>query len=179
MMTPTTMTTSMITTATTMMTNVVVVPSLGRLLVGCVLLLTGTVLVVVIVPSLECILQMARVVSVLAIAPSLMVGCMLLPTGTVLDVVIAPSVWGAEVTPTDWKRVVFNSVHRKHTSQHFTSIAIKDMKEIPYSRKFSLGTNFRDFHRQTCFRENINRKKINQDGLMTSLRHTSIQYPCE
>ena len=35
MMTPTTMTTSMITTATTMMTDVVVVPSLEGLLVGC------------------------------------------------------------------------------------------------------------------------------------------------
>ena len=45
------MTTSMITTATTMMTDVVVVPSLGRLLVGCVLLLTGTVLVVITVPT--------------------------------------------------------------------------------------------------------------------------------
>ena len=141
------------------------------------LLLTRAVLVVVIVPSLECILQMARVVSFLAIVPSLMVGCMLVLTGTVLDVVIAPSVWGAEDTPTDWERVVFNSVHRKHTSQHFTSIAIKDMKETPYSRKFSLGANFRDFCRQTCFRENINRKKMNQDGLMTSLHHTSIQYP--
>ena len=52
MMTPTTMTTSIITTATTMMTNVVVAPSLGRVLVGGVLLLTGTVPVVVIVPSL-------------------------------------------------------------------------------------------------------------------------------
>ena len=46
MTTPTTMTTSMITTATTMMTDLVVAPSLGGLLVGCVLL-TG----VVIVPS--------------------------------------------------------------------------------------------------------------------------------
>ena len=51
MTTPTTMTTSMITTATTMMTNVVVAPSLGGLLVGCVLLLTGTVLVVVTLPT--------------------------------------------------------------------------------------------------------------------------------
>ena len=50
MMTPTTMTTSMITAATTMMTDVVVAPSLGGLLVGCVLLLTGTV--VVITPAL-------------------------------------------------------------------------------------------------------------------------------
>ena len=113
---------------------------------GCVLLLTRAVLVVVIVPSLECILQMARVVSFLAIVPSLMVGCMLVLTGTVLDVVIAPSVWGAEVTATNWGRVVFNSVHRKHTSQHFTSIAIKSM-EIPYSWKVLLGANFHDFHR--------------------------------
>ena len=51
MATPTTMTTSMITTATTMMTDVVVAPSLGGLLVGCVLLLTGTVPVVVVVPT--------------------------------------------------------------------------------------------------------------------------------
>ena len=49
MRTPTTMTTSMITTATTMMTDVVVAPSLGELLVGCMLLLTGAVPVVVIV----------------------------------------------------------------------------------------------------------------------------------
>ena len=51
MATPTTMTTSMITTATTTMTDVVVAPSLGGLLVGCVLLLTGTVPVVVVVPT--------------------------------------------------------------------------------------------------------------------------------
>ena len=37
------------TTATTMITNVVVASSLGGLLVGCVLLLTGTVSVVVVV----------------------------------------------------------------------------------------------------------------------------------
>ena len=80
MTTPTIMTTSMITTATTMMTDVVVAPSLEGLLVGCLLLLTGTVAVVV----------------------------------------IAPSVWGAEVTPTIWEGVVFNYVHRKHTSWHFT-----------------------------------------------------------
>ena len=50
-MTPTTMTTSMITTATTMMTDVVVVPSVEGLLVGWVLL-TGTVAVGIIAPSL-------------------------------------------------------------------------------------------------------------------------------
>ena len=52
MTTPTTMT-SMITTATTMMTDVVVAPSLGGLLVGCVLLLTRTVPVVVLVPTFK------------------------------------------------------------------------------------------------------------------------------
>ena len=51
MTTPNTMTTSMITTATTMMTIVVAAPSLGGLLVGCVLLLTGTVPVMVVVPK--------------------------------------------------------------------------------------------------------------------------------
>ena len=30
---------------------------------------------------------------------------------------------------------------------------------IPYSGKFSLGANFRNFRGQTCFRENKNRKK--------------------
>ena len=32
---------------------------------------------------------------------------------------------------------------------------------ILYRGKFSLGANFRDFHRQTCFCENINSEKIN------------------
>ena len=30
---------------------------------------------------------------------------------------------------------------------------------VPYSGKFSLGANFRDFRGQTCFCENKNRKK--------------------
>ena len=50
-MTPNKMTTSMITTATTIMTDVVVAPSLGGVVVGCVLLLTRTVSVVVIAPT--------------------------------------------------------------------------------------------------------------------------------
>ena len=50
MTTPTTMT-SMITTATTIMIDVVVPPSLEGLLVGCVLLLTGTVPVGIIAES--------------------------------------------------------------------------------------------------------------------------------
>ena len=51
MTTPTTMTTSMITTATATTTDVVVAPSLGGVLVGCVLLLTGAVPVVIIIPT--------------------------------------------------------------------------------------------------------------------------------
>ena len=51
MTTPTTIRTSMITTATTMMIDVVVVPSLGRLVMCCMLLLTGTIPVVTIVPT--------------------------------------------------------------------------------------------------------------------------------
>ena len=45
------MTTSTITTATTMMTDVVVALSLGGLVVGCVLLQIGTVSVVAIAPT--------------------------------------------------------------------------------------------------------------------------------
>ena len=51
MTTPTTMTTSMVTTATTMMTGVIIAPSLGGLMVGCMLLLTGAVPFLVIVPT--------------------------------------------------------------------------------------------------------------------------------
>ena len=82
MTTPTIMTTSMITVTTTIMANVVVVPSFRESLVGCVMLI--------------------------------------------------------EVTPTVWEEVGFNSVQRKHTSRHFTSIAIKDMKEISISFRFML-----------------------------------------
>ena len=32
---------------------------------------------------------------------------------------------------------------------------------ILYRGKFLLGANFRNFHRQTCYRENINCEKIN------------------
>ena len=75
---PTTMTTRMITIATTMMTNVV---SLGGG-VGCVLLLTGTVPVVVVVPSLgglvaSSVLLLTGTVLVVTFAPSLLVGCIL------------------------------------------------------------------------------------------------------
>ena len=51
MTTPNTMTTSMITIATTMITDVGVALSLGGLVVGCVLLQIGTLSVVAIVPT--------------------------------------------------------------------------------------------------------------------------------
>ena len=41
---------------------------------------------------------------------------------------------------------------------------------LPYSGKFSLGANFRDFRGQTCFRENKNRKKCTKMEIVTSLR---------
>ena len=50
MTTPTTMT-SIITTATTMTTGAIVAPSLGGVMVGRILLLTGRVPVVVVVPT--------------------------------------------------------------------------------------------------------------------------------
>ena len=50
MTTPTTMT-SIITTATTMTTGAIVAPSLGGVMVGRMLLLTGSVPVVVVVPT--------------------------------------------------------------------------------------------------------------------------------
>ena len=80
-----------------MMTNVVVAPSLEGLLVGC-MLLTGTALVVVIIPSLLVGCILARVVSVLTNTSSLMVGCMLLLIRTVPVVVVVSTVWGGVVS---------------------------------------------------------------------------------
>ena len=112
MTTPTTITTSMIPTATTIMTDVVVVPSRGggvgcvvltgtvsvvvtvsSLLVGCVLLMTGALSVVVTVPSLlvGCVLLMTGAVSVLVTVSSLLVGCVLLMTGAVSVLVTVSS----------------------------------------------------------------------------------------
>ena len=72
--------TSMIATATTMMTDVVVAPSLGGLLVGCMLLLTGAVPFLVIVPTVW--------------------GGEVAPT--VWGGKVVPTVWGGEVVPTVW-----------------------------------------------------------------------------
>ena len=104
MTTPTTMTTSTITTATAIMIEVVVAPSLGGLLVGCMLLLTRTVPVMVTAPSLG----------------GLLVGCVLLLTGAVPVVVVVPTVWGGEVALTVWEGSGFDAVDRKHTSCHLT-----------------------------------------------------------
>ena len=107
MTTPTTMTTSVIATATTMMTDVVVAPSCGGLLVGCVLLLTGAVPVVVIAPLVW----------------GLLVGCvLLLLSGTISVVVIVPLLWIGEDTPTVWEVVGTDPVERKYTRCHFTWI---------------------------------------------------------
>ena len=68
-----------------MMTDVVVAPSLGGLLVGCVLLLTGTVPVVLFAPTVmvDCMLLLTERVPVVAVAPTVLVGCVLLLTGAV------------------------------------------------------------------------------------------------
>ena len=94
MTTPTTITTSMITTATTIMTDVVLAPSLGGLLVGCVLLLlSGTIVVVAVVPTVlvSCMPLLTKTVPAVPVAPSVLVGCMLLQIGAVLVVVITPT----------------------------------------------------------------------------------------
>ena len=50
---------------------------------------------------------------------------------------------------------------------------------VPYSGKFSLGANFRDFCEQTCFRKNQNCEKNSlRFKLMMSLR-AYVEYPCE
>ena len=70
---------------------VVVVPSLGRLLVGCVLLLTGKVSVVLTIPTV----WVGEVMTDVIVVPPLgrlLVGCRLLLTGTVFIIVVAPSI---------------------------------------------------------------------------------------
>ena len=94
MTTPTTMTTSMITTATTMMTDVIVTPSLEGLLVGCVLLLTETVPVVVTVPTV----------------------CEGEGIPTVWGGQVVSTVRRGEDTLTVWKEMGIDAVGRKHTT---------------------------------------------------------------
>ena len=58
-------------------------------------------------------------------------------------------------------------LHSTTANQYYISAAsvfhIHDMSlvHIPYSGKFSLGANFRNFRGQTCFRKNKNRKNGN------------------
>ena len=87
----------MITTATTLITVVGVAPSLEGLLVGCMLLLTGKVLVVVTVPSDGT----GEVVSTVW-------GREYVPT--VWGGEVVPTVWGGEVVPTVWGRAVVPTV---------------------------------------------------------------------
>ena len=112
MTTPTTMTKSIITTATTMITDVVVAPSLGGLLVGCMLLLAETVPVVVVAPSLlvSRVLWLTETLEMIAL--SFLVGCMLHMTRRV--VVSAPTVWGGVVSSG------IDAVERKHTTRNVT-----------------------------------------------------------
>ena len=109
-MTPTTMTTSMITTATTMMTDVVVAPSLEGLLVGCVQL-TGTVAVGIIAPSFLVGCRLLQNKEGVIVASSV-INCVLLLTGTVpaVEGEIVPTVWGGEVVSTFWRGEVVPTV---------------------------------------------------------------------
>ena len=94
-----------------MMTNVVVVLSLGGLLVGC-MLLTGTVVVEIISPSLLVGFRLLQSKEGVIVASSLLVNCVLLLTGTVTVVEgeVIPPVWGREVVPTVWGREVVPAV---------------------------------------------------------------------
>ena len=114
------MTTSMITTAT-MMTDVVVAPSLRGILVGCMLLLTRTVPVIVVVPTV----WGGEVVPTVwggEVVPTVW-GGEVVPTvwgGEVVPTVwggeVVPTVWRGEVIPTVWEGSSFDAVERKHTS---------------------------------------------------------------
>ena len=118
MTTPTTMTTSTITTATIMMTGAVVALSLGGLVVGSVLLLTGRVPIVVVVPSV----CEGKVVS------------------TVCEGEVVPTVLEGEVFPTVWEGVVpleIDAVGMKYTGsiafqmdRNTTHITLKHVKFI-------------------------------------------------
>ena len=57
-------------------------------------------------------------------------------------------------------KAIHYSVHRMAAFVHL-SYNPTDYQQLLYSRKFSLGANFRDFRGQTYFRENKNRKKMN------------------
>ena len=108
MTTPTTMATSMITTATTMMTNVVVAPSLGELLGGCMLLLTGTIVVVV---------------------PTILVGWGGEVVPTVWGVlVVAPTIWEGEGVPVV-QGEVFSSGIDAAEKKHITSQMDKNRRK--------------------------------------------------
>ena len=120
MTTPTTMTTSTITTATTMMTDVVVAPPLGGLLVGRVLLLTGRLPVMVVVPTVWGG-EVAPTVSGVDVVPTVWGGEV---APTVWGGEVVPTVWGGQVVPTVWDGVVpleIDAVGMKYTRWHSIS----------------------------------------------------------
>ena len=96
MSTPMTMTMFKYDPATTMMTDVAVASSRGRIVVGCMLLLTGTVLVMVTVPT----------VGTGEVVPTVW-GGEVVPT--VWGGEVVPTVWGGEVVPTVWGGEVITS----------------------------------------------------------------------
>ena len=115
MTTPTTMTTSTITTATIMMTGAVVALSLGGLMVGSVLLLTGRVPIVVVVPSVcegkvvstVCEGEVVSTVWEGEVVPTVWGGEVV---STVWEGEVVPTVWEGEVVPTVWEGEVFPTV---------------------------------------------------------------------
>ena len=50
---------------------------------------------------------------------------------------------------------------------------------VPYSGKFSLGTNFCDFRGQTCFRKNKKRKKKELRWKIDDVLCAYVGYSCE
>ena len=130
MTTPTTMITSMITTATTMMTDVVVAPSLEGLLVGGSLLVTGTL--VVITRSLG----------------RLLVDCVLLrTTGAVLVVVVVPLLWIGEDTPTVLEVVEIDAVEREKQQHKLAFHVYKNTRHKPQKYESDMHT-FSTYERQ-------------------------------
>ena len=75
-----------------------------------------------------------------------------------------------------WKLLLsLELIWREYVSKGIDLVRMNhgDFHQIPYSGKFLLEANFRDFCRQTCFRENKNRKKYTKmeiDEVITCVR---------
>ena len=55
-----------------------------------------------------------------------------------------------------------------------SATTIERLRQVPYSGKFSLGANFRDFRGRTCFRENKNPQKMKNDDVITCIRRVPM-----